>query len=126
MIKPTCGRIVFFTPHKNDQTPHSGVPLAAIIVYVHSDSMVNLTVFDAFGRIHARPSVPLLQEGDGKPVDGGYAEWMPYQKGQAAKTEQLEKVLESAVPKVASVSDQAIEAEIVGNPQYQPNGDHRE
>jgi hypothetical protein len=36
----------------------------------------------------------LIQDGDERP-DGCFAEWMPYQKGQAAKTEQLENTLAS-------------------------------
>jgi hypothetical protein len=91
VIQPTRGRVVLFTPHKSDAIPNDGQPLAAIIAHVHSDGVINLTVFDAFGRVIPRPSVPLLQDGDAKPNDGGFAEWMPYQKGQAAKTEQLEQ-----------------------------------
>lgn len=93
MIKPTRGRVVLFTPSAADQIPAGGEPLAAVIAHVHSDSVINLSVFDAFGRLHARPSVQLLQEGDAKPDGSPYAEWMSYQKGQAAKTEQLEQSL---------------------------------
>jgi hypothetical protein len=104
VIKPTRGRVVLFTPAKTDTVANDGTPLAAIIAHVHSDGIVNLTVFDAFGRVHARPSVELLQEGDQAPAGGAYAEWMPYQKGQAAKTEALEKTLELVVPQVSLAS----------------------
>ncbi|MBB2928375.1 crAss001_48 related protein [Paraburkholderia silvatlantica] len=91
MIKPTRGRVVLFTPSKDDQVPHGGEAIAAIIAHVHSDSLVNLTVFDAFGRVHARPSIQLLGDDAAiRPKEGPYAEWMPYQKGQAAKTEAAE------------------------------------
>lgn len=67
---------------------------AALVTYVHSDTMVNLAVFDANGVPFAETSVTLVQ--DNQPVPAGrYCEWMPYQKGQAAKTEALEKKLGS-------------------------------
>lgn len=98
MIKPTIGRVVWFTPSKN--SAESGFvagdqPLAAIVAYVHSDKMVNLTVFDANGNPHSKTSVDLIQDGEPKPEWGFCCEWMPYQKGQAAKTEQLEKQINS-------------------------------
>jgi hypothetical protein len=38
--------------------------------------------------------VPLMQDGDEQPWHGNFAMWMPYQKGQAAKTEALEARLD--------------------------------
>ncbi len=61
-----------------------------MIVHVWGDRMVNLVVFDSNGRSLARTSVTLLQDDEPKPEYGRFASWMPYQKGQAAKTEQLE------------------------------------
>jgi hypothetical protein len=85
-IKPTVGRVVWFTPPSNSAesgfTGHGGQPMAAIVAYVWSDSMVNLHVIDHNGVGHSRTSVPLVQENDPKP-DGYYCEWMPYQTGQA-------------------------------------------
>lgn len=93
MIKPSIGRVVLFTPAKaadkrNDKTQ----PLAAIVACVHSDRSVNLTVFEQSGAasIAGYINVPLLQDDDEPRETGFYAEWMPYQKGQAAKTEALE------------------------------------
>lgn len=92
MIKPSIGHVVWFTPVSNtgssDFAP--GAPLAAIVAHVHSDRCVNLGVFDANGVVHSRCSVTLLQDDDAKPENGYYAEWMPFQKGQAAKTEAIE------------------------------------
>lgn len=92
MIKPSIGRVVWFTPSSNtgsaDFAP--GALLAAIVAHVHSDRLVNLAVFDANGRAHSRTSVTLLQDDDAKPEGGYFAEWMPFQKGQAAKQEAAE------------------------------------
>ena len=84
MIKPTVGRVVLFTPSVNDPTRQLAPgPQAAIVCYVHWDRMVNLAVFDANGRTYPASSVTLVQEGDEKPAQGYFAEWMPYQKAVA-------------------------------------------
>ena len=90
MITPSIGRIVWFQPSKPAVQPLRGQPLAAIVTYVWSDRMVNLTVFDQAGAPFTATSVTLLQDDEEKPQHGYFAEWMPYQKGQAAKTEALE------------------------------------
>lgn len=91
-IKPTVGRVVWFTPPRNSAESgfsaqsgfmvYGGQPMAAIIAYVWSDDMVNLHVIDHIGVGHSRTSVPMMQENEPKP-DGYYCEWMPYQIGQA-------------------------------------------
>lgn len=101
MISPTPGRMVYFHPGTHDslraQVP-DGRPLAGQIAYVWNDRMVNLQVLDTNGNPHSRTSVQLLQDDDkpsvcGEGVPGvtvlefGHACWMPYQLGQAAKTE---------------------------------------
>lgn len=93
MIQPTPGRIVWFTPYKGDaDIAHhdKSQPLAAIVVYAWGERYVNLTVFDQNGATHARTSVLLLQDDDPAPDIGLYAQWMPYQKGQAAKADAKE------------------------------------
>lgn len=94
MIKPTVGRIVWFHPgswHANTMTwfDHSQ-PMAATVVYVHGDRWVNLTVCDQGGQTHGLTNVTLVQEGDARPAEY-FAEWIPFQKGQAAKTEAFER-----------------------------------
>lgn len=88
MIKPTIGRIVWYRPDK-----YLGEePRAAIITRVDGDRAVGLAVFyrDSLEFVqHAA----LVQDVDEPPLRGAYCEWMPYQKGQAAKTETLEKAL---------------------------------
>lgn len=91
MIKPTVGRVVWYTPHvDSDARWDKEQPLSASIAYVHGDRCVNIAYIDQAGVSHPSTSVKLLQDGDAKPESGCYCEWMPYQKGQAAKTEQLE------------------------------------
>lgn len=95
MIIPTNGRIVLYHPSQFDtnvMTVHDSRPLAAIVAHVFNDGLVNLCVFDSNGHPYGRTSVPLHQ-GDGPCSSSPYCEWMPYQKGQAAKAEALEAQL---------------------------------
>jgi hypothetical protein len=90
MIKPTVGRVVLFYPAMSDASKGRG-PLPALIAYVHGDRCINVGAFDQNGNPFGACSVALLQDNDPKPT-GYYAEWMEYQKGQAAKTQALEAV----------------------------------
>lgn len=94
MIKPTIGRVVWFTPahnraevgftHYDDVAGMEGNQVhAAMIVYVWSDSLINLVVFDHDGTPHPKTSVPLVQADEPKPESGYFASWMPFQVGQA-------------------------------------------
>lgn len=92
VIKPTIGRIVWYYPNEHDPLAFSNQPLAAMVSYVHSDDVVNLGVLCKNGTHHGRLNVRLLQEGDkveDLPLSFGvrpnYCEWMPFQKGQAAR-----------------------------------------
>lgn len=97
VIKPTVGRKVWFRPNgttdlqKPGTTERSrlnelhGQPLDATVTYVWSERMVNLSVLDHYGNPFIATSVNLLQPGDSTPATGFYAEWMPYQQGQARK-----------------------------------------
>lgn len=91
MITPTIGRVVWYRPGPTDDLVGNdgGQPLAAIVAHVWSDTCVNLAVFDANGQAHNRTSVYLVQDETPRPTSQ-FAEWMPYQKGQAAKNEALE------------------------------------
>lgn len=95
MIKPTVGRVVWFWPSTANEGADTKQPFAAMVAYVHSDSMVNLTVVNHNGAQFAVTSVPLRQPEDERP-SGMYCEWMPYQQGQAAKAEALEAKLAAA------------------------------
>lgn len=90
MIKPTVGRIVYYIPPaEQDPAYHISTngtePLAAIVACVHSDTMLNLAVFDCNGTPHARTSVPLVQPNEATPEHGDYCYWMPYQVTQASQ-----------------------------------------
>lgn len=99
MIQPTVGRVVYFVPKASKYEfgfcLQAGKPHAALVTCVHSDSCVNLAVFDANGKTFPATSVQLYQDAPTEPA-GDYCTWMPYQKGQAAKTEALEKSIASA------------------------------
>jgi hypothetical protein len=89
MIKPTVGRVVWFysgTAHPMAEQQ----PMAAIIVKVLDDHCINITRFNEVGDAKGYISVPLIQENENAPAIGFYCTWMPYQLGQAAKTEQAE------------------------------------
>lgn len=89
MIEPTVGRVVWFQDGSNE-------PQAAIIAFVHSMQYVTLMVIDQQGYPLGRQNILLIQDDDKPPEDEVYCEWMPYQKGQAAKTEAAEAKLRDA------------------------------
>ena len=77
MNTPTPGRVVHFFPSVNDGIARNGdAPLAALIVAVLGDRLVNLTVFDAHGNTHPRTDVHLIQDDtDVYVTDDARAEW---------------------------------------------------
>lgn len=87
MIEPTIGRQVWF--FRAGPKLMIDPPEAATVCYVHNERLVNLRVIDHGGNARSETSVQLRQPED-LPCPVPYCEWMPYQKGQAAKTEQLE------------------------------------
>ena len=91
MIKPTIGRVVWYAPAVSErfQGDDGSQRWAALVTNVWSDTCVNLAVFDPNGVASNRTSVLLVQEGSPTP-GASFCEWMPYQKGQAAKTDALE------------------------------------
>lgn len=93
MIVPTVGRVVHFHPHPAESFAFSDQPLAALVTYVHSNTMVNVVVFDSNGHAHAKTSIRLQQDEPLFVEAGNFVAWMPYQVGQAAKTEKAEAAL---------------------------------
>ena len=78
MIVPTVGRIVWLNrPGKQTE--------AAIVTGVHGEGeQINVCGFTFEGGILPQANVPLVQEGQPRPV-GVYACWMPYQQAAAKK-----------------------------------------
>jgi hypothetical protein len=94
MIKPTVGRNIW-VHRPGSMSENNGQPEAGFITYVHSDVCINVAGFDANGVPFAATSVQLRH---GEPLDAAselwpWAEWMSYQKGQAAKTEAAQDAL---------------------------------
>lgn len=100
MIKPTVGRKVWYRPSQYDLSGLGAMvvlgeqPLDATVIAVWNDRLVNLQITDIMGKPFTKTSAVLVQEDDappmqgkpdaaGNPTPGGYAEWMPYQQGQA-------------------------------------------
>lgn len=84
MIRPTIGRVVWYWPTADE----SEQPFDAHVCYVWSETNINVGGFDANGNPFAATSVQLIQ-GDEIPTSR-HCRWMPFQKGQAARTEAAE------------------------------------
>lgn len=102
MIKPTIGRVVLFFPCAPWPANDGKNPIPAVIAKVWSDRLINIGGFDQNGAPFNATSVILHQEGDPKPP-GVHAEWMPYQIGQAKRTE----IAESAAQAVREEQDRS-------------------
>ena len=121
VIAPTPGRIVWYWPSTNDGlSALAGQPLAAIVAAAHDDRHVNLSVIDAHGNHHGRTNVFLSQPDQERPTsrDYGFAEWMPYQKGQAAKTEQAVAVAEVMAATAGVAATPALDVAQAANPTH--------
>jgi hypothetical protein len=91
MIKPTVGRVVWY------REPNGTEDLAAFIAGVVDDHHVHLTIFPPLFPPYTRSEVYLLQDNETLGDAGAeFCQWMPYQLGQAAKTEHLEESLRRA------------------------------
>lgn len=91
MIKPTIGRVIWvFRPADSLDVTQ---PEVGLVTYVHGDGRyINVVGFNSMGTAFALSALWLVQDDEAKP-EGDFACWMPYQKGQAAKHEALEKTL---------------------------------
>jgi len=110
-VEPTIGRIVWYRGKDN-------AVRAAIVTYVWSQFLINLQVFgkdqnDTEAGIHTSVTHGDIEH---EPSCCPSWSWMPYQKGQAAKTEQLEQKLVSGsvgCDKSNGTQDAIIEQEII-------------
>jgi hypothetical protein len=87
-IEPTVGRIVHL------RIGAGATPLAGIISAVNADGTINVGYWTGDARHKGAVDVPLVQDGEPAPKRM-HATWMAYQKGQAAKTEQLQSQVDS-------------------------------
>jgi hypothetical protein len=86
-IKPTNGRVLWFWPDVGLNP--GGQPWDAHCAFVHLDGRINVGGFNPDGNPYRAKNVPIWN-GEGAKPTVPHCEWMPYQKGQAAKTEALE------------------------------------
>lgn len=86
-MKPTVGRIVYYKSFGSPNGEFESTDRAAIITQVHSSVRVGLCVLNPNGMYFDLD----VEQGQ----NGGEWDWMPFQKGQAAKTEELEKKLKT-------------------------------
>lgn len=84
-IVPTVGRMVYFKYRGSADGVFPARDFAAIITRVYTDTKVSLVSFSE-RRLRFEIEVEQGQE-------GGQWDWMPYQKGQAKTTEELEKTV---------------------------------
>lgn len=104
MITPTPGRVlwVFSNGNQYDATGKAfsisdpDQPLAAIVAFVHSETVVNVAAFDHLGRACRFSSIPIIDQCEDKPETGVYACWMPCQLGQAQRAAEAEARAEAA------------------------------
>lgn len=89
-IEPSLGRIVWFFPPIDSGRHEDGQPFGSMIAGVNDDGTINLLVAARDGSPYGVQNVTLLQDGDDIDQDQAHAVWMPFQKGQAAKTEALQ------------------------------------
>lgn len=87
MIQPTVGRMILF------RAPSSSKPLAATVAAVNDDGTINIGYLDSIGAHHSSQFIRIIEPGDTVGPEEHWCEWMPFQLGQAAKTEQAEAAL---------------------------------
>lgn len=84
MITPTIGRKVWYWPPlTHGGNLDSKQPFDATVCFVfQGDAHINIAYRDHLGRANHSGNVPLWQ-GEGDRPEGNFAEWMPFQIGQA-------------------------------------------
>jgi hypothetical protein len=84
-MEPTVGRVVYYKSLGSPKGEFQSVDRAAVITQVHNATNVGLCVLN--------PNGMYFNESVVQGSNPGQWDWMPYQKGQAAKTEELEDVI---------------------------------
>lgn len=92
-MTPTVGRLVYYVAYGTPGGEYkAGAERAAVITQVNADGTVGLCILNPTGMFF---TVSVKNDQDGKAP--GTWHWMPYQVGQAAKTEAAEKALADKV-----------------------------
>ncbi len=109
MIEPTIGRVVWV---RNRHGRMHDQPETAQICFVHSNTLINVGGLDHVGQHFRCVNIQLRQGEPSEVIDpnAAYCEWMPYQKGQAAKTD---AVMEE-VKRMASAGEPLIDVRKAG------------
>lgn len=123
-ITPTIGRMMWLHPNgvKQDQDvtgigcqhpdgSECTAPLPAIVVKVNDTGgkRVNVAAFTHSGKPRRFLNVPIVQDGEKPPERKEvYLTWMPYQIGQAAKTEALQATMNKPLYKVTATGTRVI------------------
>jgi len=98
VIVPTPGRVVWFWPL--GMKVEGKQAWAAMVTAVHSERLVNLSVYYPSGVQTPAQMVRLVQPGDPEPIGTDFCEWMPYQKGQASRVDVLQEAAAKLLSKV--------------------------
>lgn len=109
MIKPTVGRVVLFFQVNGLIPRELGKPLPALVVYVHSDALVNLAVFDMYGHTHPVTNCRLVQPEETADLSNMFCTWMPFQVGQAPGAQDVQRRLDEYQSRIG-----ALEARLSG------------
>lgn len=115
-IPPMVGAQVLYWPPGNVPITHRGdEPLAATIVRVWSDTLVNIAGYDATGNHFPKQRVFLWQGGDGRPVAeesaGGFCESKEhYAAWKKAEPERKKAAEKKAADDKAAAEKQAADA----------------
>ncbi len=102
-ITPTVGRVVHYWPSEQAIRDRKAQPYAAIITHVWGDDCVNLSVLQD-GSYPTNDTTPTSVSR----IDTGVSAtcqcwaWMPFQQGQAAKTEDATGKLAERISRIES------------------------
>lgn len=136
LLQPTIGRQVWFrgipwaawnpdlptgAAQKTPVRLDANQPMAATIVYVHHDRCVNLDVTDHAGVHWPQHGVTLRQEGEAMHHGTSYAEWMPYQLGQAKPSPAMNHIVVGMPQPMARPVGRPFEGLPSHWPELQPN-----
>ena len=128
-ITPTIGRVLYY---RQPGASIESAPLAAIIVglaHIPTDpasksageveQTLSLVYWTPDGRQHSRANVRLVQNSEGlsdSDLSNGFAHWMPYQIGQANKTEDVVGSLAAHVSSLEAIISRGANRPSVGPP----------